>query len=305
MAVRIHYRRCPLCKRLPVSGLFGIDGYWYCPHCSLAWRKIFPKSLYGENYYTAKSSLFSRLFSPIGNFFYLLRSTYIKQKQIHLWVDVGAGDGEFLRTVRAKRRIGVEISQSGRHIMEKYNLETMSEKQFLLSRNLKADVVSFWHVLEHIEDPWEYLPAASKNLRRGGVVVIGVPNGNSIELRLFQKHWFHLVPQHHLWFFSPKSIQRMLTRSGFGIAHIDFWSPEHHLTGILQSFINKTSGSDSVLQRLVKRRENFLSLSFADILSCIFWLTVGFPLVFLFWIVSSLSHTSGTIVVTAHKVKNE
>lgn len=295
------YSRCPLCRREPVSGLLGLPEYWHCSHCSLAWRKKFPKSVYDETYYTAKSTLFSRLFSPIGNFFYLVRRWYIKAKSIHLWIDVGAGDGGFLQTVQAKRKIGVEISVSGRRLMESRGLKTMSEKKFLASRNLRADAISFWHVLEHMDNPWEYLPATAKNLRSRGFVVIGVPNLESLELRLFQRHWFHLVPQHHLWFFSPTSISLMLRQSGFAIVRIDWWSVEHHLPGILQSCINQTSGSDSVLHRLIKRRENFSALALADILSCIFWLTAGFPVVIVFWIISSVSRRSGTIVVVAQK----
>lgn len=295
------YSHCPLCGSPPNSGLSGLSDYWYCPQCSLGWQKKFPKSVYGENYYKGKSTFFSRIFLPIGNFFYHLRTSYAKWNGTELWIDVGAGDGGYLQTVSAKRKIGVEISSSGRKIMESLGLETMSEKEFLKSKRLRADVISFWHVLEHMDDPWKYLPVAYNNLQKNGVLVVGVPNLDSFELRLFKRHWFHLVPEHHYWFFSPKSIRLMLGKSGFAVQAIDYWSPEHHLTGILQSFINQTSGSDSVLHRLVKRREKLTSLSFADIISCLFWLTLGLPIVLFFWVVSSLFHRSGTMVIVAKK----
>lgn len=203
--------------------------------------------------------------------------------------------------VGAKRKVGVEVSRSGRRMMERVGLETMTDKKFLKTKNLRAEVISFWHVLEHMENPWVYLAAAARNLNSSGSMVIGVPNGESFELRLFKKHWFHLVPKHHLWFFSPQSMERMLKQNGLAITSIDFWSLEHHLPGILQSFINVTSGSDSVLHRLVKRRENFSALRYRDIFSCIFWLTVGLPVVFTFWITSSVLHRSGTFVVVARK----
>lgn len=295
------YTHCPLCKQLPKLGLFDLDEYRFCPYCKLAWPKKFPKSVYGESYYQGTSTLISRLFTPIGKFFYVLRTWYVSKKNVSLWVDVGAGDGGFLEVVEAKRKIGVEVSKSGRKIMEEKGLATLSEKQFLHARTMHADVISFWHVLEHIENPWDYVKAAYKNLKKDGVIVIGIPNVESFELRMFKRFWFHLVPAHHLWFFSPRSINILLAQHNFKIQKIDFWSPEHQPVGILQSLINITSGSDSVLHRLVKRRESFSSLKLSDIVSSVFWLTIGMPIVFAFWVVNSLLHRSGTFVVTAKK----
>lgn len=297
------YRRCPLCTSVPASDLHGLSGYWYCRRCQLSWAKKFPVSEYDENYYSAKSSLIGKAFAPIANILYVIRTWYVRMKRINLWIDVGAGDGGFLRNVVAKRKIGVEVSPSGRSMMETAGIETMTDQEFLRKKNLRADVISFWHVLEHIENPWVYVGAAVRNLGPHGSVVIGVPNGESLELQLFKRHWFHLVPKHHLWFFSPRSLEIMLAQHRLFIKSIDYWSIEHHFPGILQSLINVTSGGDSVLHRLVKRRENFSVLTGRDVVSSLFWLTLGFPLVLVLWITNSLFKRSGTIVIVAQKQK--
>ncbi len=294
------YKRCPICKKEPDSSFFGIQGYRYCSRCQLGWLKKLPKITYKENYYKGTSGIVSKLFIPIGLIFYKIRSSFAKEKN-KLWIDVGAGDGGFLKTVNAQRRIGVEISKAGRKIMEEAGLETLSNEEFLKTSGLNADVISFWHVLEHVERPWEYLEAAKRNLSKKGRIIIGIPNSDSFELKYFKKYWFHLVPKYHLWHFSKNSIELLLNKSGFKTNHIDYWSVEHHLAGTLQSFINRTAGSDSVLHRLVKRGLDY-SPTFKDIFWSIFWLTIGLPVVFSFWAISSLLRKPGTFILIAKKI---
>ena len=182
--------------------------------------------------------------------------------------------------------------------MKKIGLLTLSDKEFLVSKNLRADVISFWHVIEHLEEPDRYLSVAYENLNKNGKIVLGIPNHRSFEFKVFGRHWFHLVPEYHIWHFSLKSITQLLNRTGFTVNLVDNWSIEHHLTGILQSFINRSTGSDSVLHRLVKRGMNY-SLSFKDAFWSVFWLSIGLPIVLFFWILSSVFNQSGTIVIVA------
>lgn len=214
---------------------------------------------------------------------------------------MGAGEGEFLKTVKARHKIGIEVSKIGLANMKKAGLEVMTDTKFLQSNNLDADVISFWHVLEHVKNPKQFLGAAAKNLTQEGRIVIGIPNSQSLEFRLFKQYWFHLIPQYHLWHFSPRSIELLLTQNGFQIENVDYWAPEHHLTGVLQSFINKTAGSDNVLHRAVKRSTGLKKVRIKDLLWICFWATVGLPIVLMFWIVASLLKKSGSIVIVASK----
>lgn len=291
---------CPFCNRRPLNDLRGVSEYWYCNSCSIAKLKKIPKVNYNEAYYEGKSSFISKLFSPIANFFYAKRRAYVGNILYNFWIDVGAGEGGFLKTVPALRKLGVEVSVAGRKKMKKSRLKAITEKEFLCSKNLKADVISFWHVLEHVENPWDYLAVAKRNLNKAARIIIGVPNQDSFESLFFGRHWFHLVPNYHIWHFSPKSITMLLKKTGFKVGKIDYWSVEHHLAGVLQSFINKTANSDSVLHRLIRRKDKFSSITFKDIFWSSFWLTIGLPIVLLFWIAGSIFRKPGTIVVVAY-----
>lgn len=292
---------CFLCKQESSSGLNGIVGYWYCAHCRLSWAKKISEAEYDETYYKGKSSVAVNLFMFVSLFFYKIRRMYIAKGKSTVWIDVGAGDGGFLKTVRAKKRIGVEVSLAGRRLMQENGLETLSDEQFLKARGLNADTISFWHVLEHVQNPLSYLESAKRNLKKNGAIVVGVPNIDSFEFEFFKKYWFHLQPQFHLWHFSSYSIKRMLRQCGFKVKKSDYWSVEHHLTGVLQSFVNGCSGSVDVLHKLIKRQKASSKIRAQDIFWSFFWLTAGFPIVFFFWIIGSVFQKSGTIVLVAKK----
>lgn len=293
------FKRCPICTRAG-HDLPKLSYYLYCNNCRLAWLKRFPNTYYGDEYYKGTSSIASRLFTPIATAFYYLRNAYAGISRKYLWIDVGAGDGGFLKTVNSQNKIGVEISASGRRIMQESKITTKTEKEFLKVRRLNADVISFWHVLEHMTNPWDYLVAARHNIKTRGTLVIGIPNLDCLEYHLFGKRWFH-SPQFHLWQFTPKAINRMLKKSGFRIQTIDYWSIEHHLPCLLQSCINVTSGSNGALHRFIKRGHT-KGFTTKDLFWSIFWLTIGAPIVLLLWAFGAISHMAGTIVVVAQPI---
>lgn len=295
--------RCSVCKNNNITHLEGVKEYNFCNKCNTAWLKKISKPKYNQIYYKGKSGLASVLFVPFVDLFYKLRKFYVRTNDNNLWIDLGAGDGSFLETVNYKQKIGIELSSYGRALMEKRGLKTLTNEHFLKKSNLKADVISFWHVLEHLENPSTYLRAASKNISKKGTLIIGIPNIESFEFKFFKRFWFHLAPLYHIWHFSPKSIKLLLEQNDFKIEYIDYWAPEHHFSGFVQSMINKTSGSENILHKLVKRQDKDNNIPVKAVIISTFWLTLGMPLLILFWIVSSFTSRSGAIVVVASPKK--
>lgn len=59
------------------------------------------------------------------------------------------------------------------------------------------DVITLWHVLEHLDDPWKVLDALVEHLRPNGIIVISTPNPDSMQFKLFGRFWVHLdAPRH-------------------------------------------------------------------------------------------------------------
>lgn len=300
MSALINNTICPICKQGNILTLKNLNKYFYCPNCQFAWLKILPKPSYGESYYEGKSNLASTIFNPIGQLLYKIRGSYAKPG-VDLWVDIGAGEGNFLKILSTKRKIGVEISKAGRILMASSGIKTLTNKRFLKTKNLNAQVVSLWHTLEHVDNPRSYLLAVAKNIQKKGQLIIGVPNIDSLDFKLFGKWWFHLAPDYHLWHFSPKSLTLLLNQTGFKVSKIDHFALEHHLAGTLQSLINKITNSQNILHKMVKRSTDLPNLSNKTILSTLAAIFISTPVAMILWIIAFIFRKGGAIVVVASK----
>jgi SAM-dependent methyltransferase len=85
------------------------------------------------------------------------------------------------------------------------------------------DLVTMWHVLEHLHDPAADLRLVRRLLADGGSLLIEVPNSDSIIAKLFRADWVPWDLPRHLSHFTPDSLRRMLEEAGFRvqlIAHL-------------------------------------------------------------------------------------
>ena len=51
-------------------------------------------------------------------------------------------------------------------------------------------------------------------LKRGGFVLIGVPNFGSLSAKILRNHWYYIIPEEHVWHFSPKSLRKLFIKVG-------------------------------------------------------------------------------------------
>lgn len=77
-----------------------------------------------------------------------------------------------------------------------------------------ADVITFNHVLEHLADPVSILAAARLHLKPKGLILIRVPNADSLASRLMGSKWRWFSPPIHLCYFTPYSIRIVARRLG-------------------------------------------------------------------------------------------
>jgi SAM-dependent methyltransferase len=130
--------------------------------------------------------------------------------------EIGPGAG---RTCLYASRLGVEVtamdvSISNRDYYEKMglyrvvdNIDNLQEEYF--------DMIIMTHVLEHIENPKEFIECLKGKIKSGGLLVVSVPNVNTIFKRFFGfDYWVYLVDD-HLSFFNKRLLVRMLNDIGF------------------------------------------------------------------------------------------
>lgn len=167
---------------------------------------------------------------------------YNKKGQIF---DVGAGTGIFLTIFKdlGWKIDGNELSTDAVNYAKKVYKINLKKGDFNTSCiiNKRYDVVTFNSSLEHLYDPKMALNKAFKMLKKDGLLVITVPNIESLGQILLKKNWWPLHPPKHLYHFSPKVLSNMMMDAGFRINKVSHWYFHHGYYGIFESLRYKMS----------------------------------------------------------------
>lgn len=134
-------------------------------------------------------------------------------------LDVGCGTGKDLPTfIEAGWKVtGVEASpDAASRASKRLDCEILvGDFEEAPLRDGSFDVVRFSHTLEHLPSPRRALERAHRVLRPGGRLFIEVPNAASLERRLFGRHWVHWDLPRHVYHFTPQTLTRLVTGTGF------------------------------------------------------------------------------------------
>ena len=124
-------------------------------------------------------------------------------------LDVGAGTGDFLKVCKNNnwKTFGVEPSEKARSFAEKKAI--ILQEDITTYKDEKFDVISLWHVLEHIPNLIAYINQLKKLLKTNGVLIIAVPNYKSYDANYYKQFWAAYDVPRHLWHFSKSSIKKL------------------------------------------------------------------------------------------------
>ncbi len=126
-------------------------------------------------------------------------------------LDYGCGTGEFLATCKKANWdcCGVEPSSTARgQATQLTNLPITQSLQEIGQQ--KFDVITLWHVLEHVENLTEKLSELKSFLKEDGIIFIAVPNHESLDAKIYKSHWAGYDVPRHLWHFSQENIKKLL-----------------------------------------------------------------------------------------------
>jgi len=137
-----------------------------------------------------------------------------------LIVDIGCGKPTFLKQCLQQlncKVLGLDFSDEGwtntNEIFSAINLKTGEVDN--LPEDLKADVITMWHYLEHDYEPLKTLTEMRKRANKNTTLIIEVPNFQSESRKKFGKHWSGWHTPRHISLFSPSNIQLILKKSGW------------------------------------------------------------------------------------------
>jgi len=130
-------------------------------------------------------------------------------------LDIGCGTGDFLETaLSANWNItGIEPNKSAREIANSKTGNSVFEMKYLEKLQPKSfDVITLWHVLEHLPDLEMHIALFKAHLKPNGTLVIAVPNFKSYDAAHYKNFWAAYDVPRHLWHFSRTSIIKLFKK---------------------------------------------------------------------------------------------
>lgn len=228
-------KACPACHHLEADFFLRCTDYTVskeefqiqsCPNCDLLFTNPRPDAQAIWPYYKADTyvshtdgeapGLINQLYRQVRKITLGqkagLVARYARGKKL---VDIGAGTGAFADHMQ---QFGWEVNaiepdEDARKQAEKRGLAVGPEAA--INQLTGKDVVTMWHVLEHVHELEVRVAQLYTLLKPGGVAIIAVPNPNSWDAQHFGRYWAAYDVPRHLYHFRPKSIRQLFERHGF------------------------------------------------------------------------------------------
>ncbi len=129
-------------------------------------------------------------------------------------LDVGAGTGDFLLAAKNKnwKVEGVEPNFDARMRAQEKGVDLLESIEALPGK--KYNIISLWHVLEHLPDLENQILKLAWHLEEEGALIIAVPNFKSYDANYYKEHWAAYDVPRHLWHFSKTAIEKLFSKHG-------------------------------------------------------------------------------------------
>ncbi len=170
----------------------------------------------------SKRSLFEKMYHLVKNYSINKKVNLINHYSLHKGslLDIGAGTGDFLvRAAKDNWSIqGMEPNDKARNIATNKgvvftdNLNSLSPHSF--------DVITMWHVLEHVSDLENQIKLLKKLVKPNGIIIIAVPNFKSFDAKYYGKYWAAYDVPRHLWHFSKTAIEKLFQKENVSLIKI-------------------------------------------------------------------------------------
>ena len=139
-------------------------------------------------------------------------------------LDVGCGVGGHLKTLQdlGWEPYGIEISEvAAAHARELVtgNIHTGTLESAPFPPQ-SFDLILMSHSLEHLPSPVAALRLVHRLLNGDGLLVVSVPNVDSLEFKLFGRWWFPLDPPRHFYHFDKHSLSGIFAQAGFRLQRV-------------------------------------------------------------------------------------
>lgn len=239
----IHYHSCPLCFSNNIAHYLRCVDFFLtsenydlfnCVSCGFVFTQNRPDDNDIGKYYDSPEYASHNSSKGLLNLFYrisrsimlTIKSCLIKRitgiKSGYL-LDIGSGAGNFLAKMKdiGWKVKGIEINEKARVASSsKFGLEVLSPDQLPLLDAGSFDCITFWHVMEHLNDPELYLRNALSLLKPEGFCIVALPNCGSSDAQHYKQYWAAFDVPRHFWHFTPESFSFLSRKIGFPVISV-------------------------------------------------------------------------------------
>ncbi|HEX5150139.1 MAG TPA: class I SAM-dependent methyltransferase [Parafilimonas sp.] len=274
MSEIIHYDHCPACGSAEISFMLKAKDetvsaayfeVWECNSCTLRFTQDVPDQKNIGKYYESSAYISHSNTSQgiVNKLYHAVRSITLQSKRRLVekssgkktgkLLDVGAGAGAFASTLEKNgwNVTGLEPDDTARANARKdFAIELQpTENLFLLQPNT-FDVITLWHVLEHVHELHTYLDTFYSLLADNGTLIIAVPNYTSYDASAYSANWAAYDVPRHLYHFSPKSMASLLKAHQFKLTRQKpMWFDSFYVSLLSEKY---ASGKNGYLRAFAK-----------------------------------------------------
>jgi len=262
---------CPVCQSNDVSSLLQVKDYSLtqehfqiieCDNCSMRFTNPIPSveeiALYYDfpdyiSHTDSTKGWMHQLYHKVRNHTLIQKTNWIQslftgyKGQI---LDIGAGTGAFANAMQNKgwKVTALEPDEASRNrALQNYGLQLLpSDELFNLPENT-FDVITLWHVLEHVHALKPYIQSFQKLLKPNGRLIIAVPNYNSYDATFYKQFWAAYDVPRHLYHFAPPSMRYLMKKQGLEVIDIKPMWFDSFYVGLLSEKYKK-SGKIGVIR---------------------------------------------------------
>ena len=230
----IEIKKCPICdnnkflkfiKCIDHSVSKESFNLQKCESCNFVLTNPRPNNVDLNNYYKSdkyishtnkKDGFFNKLYQFIRKIAIRKKLSLIKKYKKNITIlDIGCGTGEFLYACKKRKWDVIGIEPSGlasKKAKENYDLQIVESISSKKLKNKNYNIITMWHVLEHVTEINETLLSIKKLLAEDGYLIIAVPNYKSYDASYYKEYWAAYDVPIHLWHFSEKTISTLLKK---------------------------------------------------------------------------------------------
>jgi 2-polyprenyl-3-methyl-5-hydroxy-6-metoxy-1,4-benzoquinol methylase len=232
----ITYSSCPVCSSIAVhKALTATDhlvsgkafDIWQCEQCTLRFTQNVPDAISIGSYYRSDNYIshsetnkgiinrlyhFVRALTLADKHRLILSVTQLKGGTL---LDIGAGTGAFINHMQSRgwQTTGLEPDEGARkNAKALYKIDLLPSGAFLGFPPASFDVVTMWHVLEHVHHLHEYIEQLKNIIKPGGKILIAVPNYECYDASFYKNFWAAYDVPRHLYHFSPEAMFHLLDK---------------------------------------------------------------------------------------------